>query len=98
MRQKKSLEVIGTTPEGLEVVTGVYRFVETHGVPLDVLLGNLKERNKVPYWPSFYQEARDAGMKHERILSKLDESLSDVYGPTVRDSVIQGLEREYGSK
>lgn len=30
-------------------------------------------------------------MKHERILSKLDEALSDVYGPEFRDHVIEML-------
>ncbi len=46
----------------------------------------------MPSWPSFYDEARKAGMKHERILSKLSEVLGDVYGPSFRDVVIKRLD------
>jgi alanyl-tRNA synthetase len=82
---------VGQTAEGKTVYARVYKFFETHGMPLDTLLGILREKNVIPCWVSFHREARAAGMKHERILSKLDEALSDVYGPEFRDHVIEML-------
>ena len=87
---------MGHTGDGKTVYAGVYQFFETHGMPLDILLSMLRDRDAVPCWMSFHREALAAGMKHERILSKLDEALSDVYGPEFRDAVIQRL-RSVGS-
>lgn len=97
-KKKTSLQIQGTTTEGLIVVSGVYRYVETHGVPLDVVFSSLQERKMVPCWMSFYKEALAAGMEHGRVLSKLEDPLSDVYGPAVRDSVIRGLERTFNDQ
>ena len=82
---------VGQTEDGKTVYAGVYKFFETHGMPLDTLMGILREKNSIPCWTTFHKEARLAGMKHERILSKLDEVLSDVYGPEFRDHVIKML-------
>lgn len=91
----RGLRVVGQTTDGKVVVEGVYRFFETHGLPLDVLLDRLRSRGIIPSWLSFYDEARKAGMKHERILSKLSESLGDVYGPSFRDVVIKRLDEAH---
>jgi hypothetical protein len=85
------LTVVGETTDGKIVLANVYRFFETHGMPLDILLGMLLTKNAIPCWVSFYKEALAAGMKHERVLSKLDEALSDVFDPSFRDVVVERL-------
>ena len=85
------LPVVGQTPDGVLVVGGTYKFFETHGVPLDVLFGLLKERSMMPSWVHFYLEALGAGMKHDRILYKLDHPIVDVYGVEMRDVVFSRL-------
>lgn len=87
----------GTTTDGKRVVSGVYRFFETHGLPLDVVLTLLREDNAVPCWLSFHREARTAGMRHERILAKLDEAVCDAYGGAFRDHVVHELERRHAA-
>lgn len=86
------LKVVGRTTDGKTVLAGVYQTFETHGLPLDILLDLLLQKDAVPCWMSFHREALAAGMKHERILSKLDNALSDVYGGSFRDSVMSALE------
>lgn len=81
----------GKTTEGKPVISGVYRAFETHGLPLDLLLEQLNEKGLVPSWPDFYVEALSAGMKHERILSKLEPALLDVYGRDFKNEVIRRL-------
>ena len=86
-------EVVGRTEDGRPVVGGVYRFYETYGLPLEVVFETLHEKGLVPCWIRFHRECVNAGMKHERILFKLDPALSDVYGSEFRDRVLQGLDR-----
>jgi hypothetical protein len=83
----------GVTPEGKRVVSGVYRCFETIGVPLDVLFSILADRDAIPDWLSFYDEALKAGMKRDRILAKLEEAISDAYGADFRDQVMLRLKR-----
>jgi hypothetical protein len=92
------LPIVGQTPEGNLVVSGVYKFFETHGLPLDVLFALLSERNMMPSWIDFYDEAKRAGMKHDRILSKLDPALVDAYGPKFRDEIFNRLNNVYQQK
>ena len=83
--------ILGKTTEGRTVVGGVYRAFETHGIPLDLLLEQLHQKGLVPSWTDFYVEALSAGMKHERILSKLEPALCDVYGRDFKNTVIGRL-------
>lgn len=84
--------IISQTAEGILVVDGVFQFYETHGLPLDMLFTCLREKNLMPCWISFYKAARKAGMKHTRILSKLEEAICDAYDKNFSDTVISKLE------
>lgn len=84
-------EQVGVTVDGKPVVSGIFKMFETHGIPLDVLIGIVSDRGFVPCWRSFYKDARAAGMKHDRILSKLSEALSDAHGAVYRDEVLKRL-------
>lgn len=84
--------IIGQTTDGKAVLAGVYKTFETHGLPLDILLDVLLQKDAIPCWMSFYREASAAGMKHERILSKLEGPLSDVYGGEFQKVVFAKLE------
>jgi len=86
------LQVTGKTETGELVVAGVFRYYETVGVPLDVLFDCLRRKGVVPDWLTFYVEAVRAGMKHARIMSKLEPAIADAYGPEFRDVVVKRLE------
>jgi hypothetical protein len=85
--------VVGKTETGVEIVEGVYRYFETHGIPLDILFSVLRDRNRMPSWLQFYDEARAGGMKHDRILSKLDPAITDVYGSDFKKVVLEKLDQ-----
>lgn len=88
-----SLTVVGTTVDGRSVVAGVYRVVETHGTPLEDVLDRIRSFGHLPCWLSYYREAIAAGMKHDRILARLDPAIVDSFGVEMRDHVIATLER-----
>jgi alanyl-tRNA synthetase len=85
------LKLEGKTTEGRSVVSGVYSFYETHGIPIITILEILDSRGITPDWISFYQEANKAGVKGDRIISMLSNDIADVYGGSFRDTVIQRL-------
>jgi hypothetical protein len=87
-----ALKVVGKTEDGRLVVSGVFRYYETIGIPLDVLFDCLRQKRFIPDWLSFYAEAIRAGMQHDRILAKLEPALSDAFGGEFRDRVIKTLE------
>lgn len=97
-KSKKLLKQTGITPDGKSVYAGTYRLCETVGVPLDTLFGCLQEKNSIPDWIDFYQTARQAGMGHERILSKLEEAICDSYGKEFSDHVIFTLDNVFNPK
>jgi len=92
-RKKKSLlQQTGINSDGKAIFAGAYAFYETHGLPLEVLFICFMERNAIPDWIDFYKSARDAGMEHTRILSKLEEAISDSYGKEWAEVVISRLD------
>ena len=85
------LRITGKTETGTLVISGVFRFFETTGIPLDSLFDCFKQRNMIPDWISFYLEAVEAGMKRDRILSKLEPAIIDSYGPEFANKIIDIL-------
>ena len=65
----------------------------SEGIPLDVIFDALIAHNSIPDWASFMSEADLAGMKRDRILSKLDAAIVDTYGTEMRDVVTRRLSR-----
>ena len=90
------LECTGMTTDGKRVIGGVYQFYETTGLPLDVIFEHLRIKNSVVNWIYFYKDAIAAGMKHQRILSKLEESICDVWGKVFSDEVKDKLNLIFG--
>lgn len=78
---------IGPTP----VFKGLYRFSETEGIDLPSLLIIFREKGWGVCWTSYYEEALEAGMKHGRVMVRLEMAIADAYGPSHRDVVIERL-------
>lgn len=84
---------VGETTDGKKLVDGVWAMYETHGLPLDVIFDVLIKKESIPDWIALYKQMRQSGMQHSRILSKLDEAVSDSYGKEFRDVVISTLDQ-----
>jgi hypothetical protein len=97
-KNKQHLKQVVITTDGKRVFTGLYKFYETIGLPLDVLLSCFHAQNIAPDWMDFYKSARQAGMGHDRIISKLEEAISDSFGRECSDQVIFTLDKIFKSK
>jgi hypothetical protein len=87
---------IGLTSDNKKVVNGIWKTFETHGLPLDSIFIACINNNSVPDWILLYKQMRKSGMAHGRIISKLDESISDSFGKQFGDEVISRLGEIFG--
>lgn len=87
------LEIAGYTTDGKVVIKGIFRFFETTGLPLDVIIHSLKDRDCIPSWYDYFLEAKAAGIPPERIKSRLEEAILDVYGRKYWEGVKERLEK-----
>lgn len=76
----KTLSVVGKTEDGKSVVSGVFEFSDTYGLPPADLFNLLKQNNMVPCWVSYVQSATECGWKSKTIHAKLREAVVDSYG------------------
>ena len=90
MRSK--FEVLGKTPEGTSVVSGVFALFDTYGLPLDTILDMLREKGMMPCWTTFYNEAVSNGWKHKSVMTRLVPLIGDVYGRDFSDEVGRRLD------
>ena len=94
-KNKSSFYQTGITTDDKPVLGGVYSFFETQGLPLDVIFICFMERGWIPDWIELYKDAHKAGMKHARILSKLEEAIADSFGKHWSDIVISRLDNKF---
>lgn len=90
---KKSILIKSSENKDITVFKGVFKFHETHGLPLETIFICFMEAGYLPDWIDLYQNALSAGMKHTRILSKLEDAISDSYGKSMSKVVIYTLNK-----
>ncbi len=93
MSKKHLLKQTGITTDDKPVFGGAYKFYETHGLPLSAILQCFVEKDWMIDWIDFYQAALSAGMEHARIISKLEEAVSDSFGKVFCQEVISRLDK-----
>jgi len=77
---KQLFSIVGRTEENNLVISGIFRFKETHGMTLDVIFDCLKDRNMVPSWLHLLEESENAGVNFEKFMTELEYSIINVYG------------------
>tara|TARA_Y100001938_G_C8030418_1_gene400322 strand:- start:843 stop:1136 length:294 start_codon:yes stop_codon:yes gene_type:complete len=69
--------ITGVTEDGRSVASGVFDAVDTHGVPLSVVLDYLETSNMVVDWINFYESACSRNWKTKTIFQRIVEALRD---------------------
>jgi hypothetical protein len=91
----KHIQVIGTTPEGLQVWNNVFQLYGTLGLPLDMVFQLLQERNAIPSWIHFYDDALATGMRFSRIIAMIRDPLLDCWGKEFQTEILTTLHKIY---
>jgi len=63
---------VGITADGIPVFDGVF-FIGTEGIPLDVVIGELRARGMTICWPTYSHDAIADGAKFRELYTKLDK-------------------------
>jgi hypothetical protein len=80
---------VGLTEDGRRVVGGWFPLVNSEGIPLEVVLSFMHEKNLVPSWPSFIEEAMRCGWNLDSLRTRIGVSVGDVMGPEHRRKVLE---------
>lgn len=80
MSRKRLLTQVGLLENGTPVMAGVFRLLDTHGLPLSIVLESMLRLEAQPCWGSFVEEATKAGWKRQTTMLRLEEAICDTYG------------------
>lgn len=69
----------GVTENGKRVFRNVYRFMSTHGVPLEVILHRFKEKNCVVDWLDFW-DAMSLEVDPAKVHLRMKMAIEECYG------------------
>lgn len=86
------MEQIGITTDNKKVVKNIAKQYFQEGLPLSFVFDILQENNMIPDWQALYQEMKENGMTHKRIIHLLHEMVFESYGKEFRDVIIKRLE------
>lgn len=87
------MKQIGITTDGKKVISGIAAMYFESGLPLSFVFDKLNENNCIPSWIHLYNEMKNNGMSHKRVIDILSEQVFDVYGKEFRDEVVNRLNK-----
>ena len=83
--------IVGQTINKYPVISGLGKLYFQEGIPLSILFDNCRRLNIQPSFTHLYNELKENGMKHDRIIHLLNEHIFESYGKEYRDHVINRL-------
>lgn len=84
---------IGITPEGRKLISAKTAFdlYDTHGLPLDLIIDLLYEKDYLINWVEFYDIAVSRGWNPDSTLVKIDMAIRYTLGAQAADHIVAGL-------
>ena len=70
---------------GGQPVVNFFRFLNTYGLPLEIVLSVFKREGIVPDWTGFFRESVEHGRSPDRVQLELEETIGDVFGKEYRE-------------
>ena len=67
----------GVTEDGRSVMSGAFSAVDTHGIPLSIVLDYFENSDMVIDWINFYESACSRNWKTKTIFHRIVEALRD---------------------
>lgn len=79
-RKPRPVQQIGVTPDGQKVMTGAFYFVDTQGIPLDLVMETYLQHGLLISIPDFYASATAARWNPRHTLVMLRDAVADHHG------------------
>lgn len=84
----------GSTTDNASVVTNVFPLLDTHGIPFELIVEGIYDRDMVIDWLSFLQQATKAGWSLSMTIAKIEAACTDVLGGAVASEVTSRLRKQ----
>jgi len=78
--------ITGKTTEGKFCYGEIFKFSDTYGLPLDMILEELEKENGVVDWEQYYKDAKKAGWRKDTIIKKIK---MDITNSDLKDRVVK---------
>jgi len=91
LNKKYNVRITGKTNTGALVIGGVFKLVETRGIPIDSVVDSLKSNNMLVDWIDFYESSVTHNWNIKSTFNKIRTALIDVYDKDHADNVIERL-------
>ena len=75
------------------MVGNVFHLVETHGIPLEIILQKFEEHKLIIDWIDFYESSQKCGWLIKTVLNKIEVALVDFKGREYADAVMLRLKQ-----
>jgi alanyl-tRNA synthetase len=102
-KKKNDLRYSGKTTDNKIVIAGVFYFTSTHGLPLEIIIGELYNNNMTVDWYDYCKSALKFGQKESSMRAGIREAIVDNFGPfylkefLIRlEKVIEAVKKEIG--
>lgn len=86
------MKIVGKNTNGNFIVADMAHLYFQEGLPPSLIFDLCKTIGVIPSFIHFYDELRDNGMKHDRVIHLLSEHVFESYGKEYRDVVIGRLQ------
>ncbi len=83
----------GETEDRKPVVADIAVLSTTHGLPLEITLQYLKDRDWVVDWPDYITHCLNDGHNPSTIRARIKEAIGDVFGPRYSREFMTRLDR-----
>lgn len=91
-RGSDTLKIVGKTPEGKDVIQGVFKLVSSlTGLPLENILLLMKKHDMVVDWLDFYEQCLKNNWNPNRTLERIRLSVREVYGDEHSEETMKRL-------
>lgn len=94
--QKALLKQCGVAEDGKPVFAGLFRFRETYGLPLEVVISVVIQDGGVVGWLELFDEMVAASVKSP--FSVIDDALGLAFDPATRQHISTELRRRRGAE
>jgi alanyl-tRNA synthetase len=91
--KKEKLKIVGLTQDNKTVVNGskIFKIMESVGLPLDIILYELKNNDLIVDWIDFYETALKSNWTIKTLFDRLEPALSDVYDKDMSEGILKRL-------
>jgi len=88
---KLTINISGKTEDNKQIISGVLKYIETHGITLDVILQQLESKDIIIDWIDFYETALKCNWQVRTIFTRIETTLLDVKGKDYSNEVMLRL-------